>query len=153
MTMETGNTRMRETAGGRPQDADKVLTGLFQGRQQMVHLLPLFSFAHKVKDKSKIKTQGSRPPTAPDSFTGRKESAEKGLRCAGHVWLDISATSFRPDYKTNQLRFPCRIRGSCEPLLLWRIAELVMFFRFSLVGQTERSGPLTQGRVPTTADS
>jgi hypothetical protein len=45
----------------------------------------LASFAHKVKDKSKIKTRGLRPPTAPYSFTGLKEYAEKGLRCAGHV--------------------------------------------------------------------
>ena len=45
--------------------------------------------------KEKIKTRESRPPTAPYSFTGLKEYAEKGLRCAGHVWLEMAATSIQ----------------------------------------------------------
>ena len=45
--------------------------------------------------KVKVKTRGLRPPTAPYSFTGLKEYAEKGLRCAGHVWLVRAATSIR----------------------------------------------------------
>ena len=32
-----------------------------------------------VKFKNKTRTRGSRPPTAPYSFTGLKEYAEKGL--------------------------------------------------------------------------
>ena len=45
--------------------------------------------------KVKVKTRGLRPPTAPYSFTGLKEYAEKGLRCAGHVWLAMAATSIQ----------------------------------------------------------
>ncbi len=59
----------------------------------MNHLLPSFCCNLKFKDKSK--TRGSRPPTAPYSFTGLKEYAEKGLRCAGHVWGEVAATSIQ----------------------------------------------------------
>ena len=57
------------------------------------HLLPSSIVLCNSKIKSKIKTRGSRPPTAPYSFTGLKEYAEKGLRCAKHVWLVRTATS------------------------------------------------------------
>ena len=43
---------------------------------------------------------------------------------------------------------PPQARGSCEPLLLWRVVKVVLFCCFSLADHTERSGPLTQGRVP-----
>jgi len=33
------------------------------------------------------------------------------------------------------------------------VAKVVMSCGFSLVGDKERSGPLTQGRIPNTADS
>ena len=45
--------------------------------------------------KNKARTRGSRPPTAPYSFTGLKEYAEKGLRCARHVWHEMAATSIK----------------------------------------------------------
>jgi len=53
--------------------------------------------------------------------------------------------------RTKGQRFPRRTRGSCEPLLFWKTAEVVMFVSFSLASHTERSGPLTQGRIPITA--
>jgi hypothetical protein len=56
----------------------------------MVHLLPFFIVIWN--SKAKVKTRGLRPPMAPYSFTGLKEYAEKGLRCAGHVWLAMAAT-------------------------------------------------------------
>jgi len=34
---------------------------------------------------------------------------------------------------------------------MWRIAKVVMFLSLSLLGRTERSGPLRQGRIPITA--
>ena len=59
----------------------------------MVHLLPFFIVLWNLKNK--IKNRGLRPPTAPYSFTGLKEYAEKGLRCAGHVWGEKAATSIQ----------------------------------------------------------
>jgi hypothetical protein len=56
----------------------------------MKHLLPSFIALWNSK---KNLTRGSRPPTAPYSFAGPKEYAEKGLRCAGHVWFDLPGTS------------------------------------------------------------
>jgi hypothetical protein len=42
-----------------------------------------------------MQNPGVAPPTAPYSFTGLKEYAEKSQRCAGHVWVVRSATSIR----------------------------------------------------------
>jgi hypothetical protein len=58
-----------------------------------VYSVALFCCAPEFKGK--FKTRGSRPPPAPYSFTGLKEYAVKGLRCAGHVWLDMAASSIQ----------------------------------------------------------
>ena len=63
--------------------------------------------------KHTTKTRGSRPPTAPYSFTGLKEYAEKGQRCAGHVWVDIAATSIQTRLWDKMTTFPPQ-----EPRLL-----------------------------------
>jgi hypothetical protein len=77
----------------------------------MVHLLP-FSF---VVIKSKIK---AKPSGLPDSnfiffVATKKTKQKKALRCAGHVWVEVAATSNQANPSDSSSTYP-----SQDPRLL-----------------------------------
>ena len=57
----------------------------------------------------------------------RKQSKRKLYAALGMSGSQWRQHQFRRFYLINRLRFPRRIRGSCEPLLMWRVALLVLF--------------------------
>ena len=117
----------------------------------MVNLLSFFIGRWNSKTKAK-------PSGLPDSnfiffVATKKTKQKKAWRCAGHVWLVRAATSIRIVLDDQESTLPPQ-----KPRLLRASPSVETCvdrgcFGFPLVNHTERSGPLTQGRIPITAGS